>query len=298
MSANALLPLDRPCLIGALHIFISLPYSHPVELMKQKARIKEPTAQQLQQEQLYSLGNMLKQARLQRGLSLEAIEKRTLIRQMLLSALEEGKISDLPEPIYIRALLRRYGNALGLDGETIASQFFTRPVVNSPRSSWKDSPAAQLRPLHLYGAYVLLIMGAVSALSGFLQRSAPDMTAQPILDPAAIEQLMPKRAVATNPAAPVAAEPEPKKQEKPVEVDLVLTGQSWVRVVADGQTEFEAILEQGEQRSWGADETITVRVGNAGGVMYSYNQSEAELMGEMGMPEEKTFGPKVSLATP
>lgn len=265
--------------------------------MKQKARIKEPTAQQLQQEQLYSLGNMLKQARLQRGLSLEAIEKRTLIRQMLLSALEEGNLSDLPEPIYIRALLRRYGNALGLDGETIASQFFTRPVVSSPRSSWKDSPAAQLRPLHLYGAYVLLIMGAVSALSGFLQRSAPDMTAEPILDPAAIELLMPQQQVAAAPAAPV-AEPEPKKQEKPVEVNLVLTGQSWVRVIADGQTEFEAILEQGEKRSWGADETITVRVGNAGGVLYSYNQSKAEPMGEMGMPEEKTFGPKVSLATP
>ena len=59
--------------------------------MKQKARIKEPTAQQLQQEQLYSLGSMLKQARLQRELSLGAIEKRTLIRQMLLVALEEGK---------------------------------------------------------------------------------------------------------------------------------------------------------------------------------------------------------------
>jgi len=262
--------------------------------MKQKVRTKEPTAQQLQQEQLYSLGNMLKQARLQRGLSLEAIEKRTLIRQMLLSALEQGNLSELPEPIYIRALLRRYGNALGLDGESLASQFFTRPVVNSPRASWKDSPAAQLRPLHLYGAYVLLIMGAVSALSGFLQRSAPDMTAQPILDPAAIEQLMPNRAAASAPAAPVVVE-EPKVQEKPVELDLVLTGQSWVRVVADGRTEFEAILEQGEQRSWGADETITVRVGNAGGVMYSYNQSKSEPMGEMGMPEERTFGPEVSL---
>lgn len=265
--------------------------------MKQKARTKEPTAQQLQQEQLYSLGNMLKQARLQRGLSLEAIEKRTLIRQMLLVALEEGKLADLPEPIYIRALLRRYGNALGLDGEAIASQFFTRPVVSSPRSSWRDSPAAQLRPLHLYGAYVLLIMGAVTALSGLLQRSAPDMTAQPILTQAEIEQLMPKQEVAASPAAaPVVAEKEVKKQEKPVEVDLVLTGQSWVRVVADGKTEFEAILEQGEQRSWGADESITVRVGNAGGVMFSYNQSEAAPMGEMGMPEEKTFGPEVSLA--
>ncbi|MEL6813530.1 MAG: RodZ domain-containing protein [Cyanobacteria bacterium J06598_3] len=263
--------------------------------MKQKARTKEPTAQQLQQEQLYSLGNMLKQARLQRGLTLEVVEKRTLIRQTLLAALEQGSLAQLPEPIYVRALLRRYGNALGLDGESLASQFFTRPVVQPPRSSWKDSPAAQLRPLHLYGAYVLLIMGAVSALSGLLQRNAPDMTAQPILDPQAIEQLMPK---ATEQAkAPVVEAPKPK-QTKPVEVNLVLTGQSWVRVVADGSTEFEAILEQGEARSWGANQSITVRVGNAGGVMYSYNQSKAEPMGELGMPEERTFGPKVSMLLP
>lgn len=265
--------------------------------MKQKARTKEPTAQQLQQEQLHSLGTMLRQARVQRGLSLESIEKRTLIRQTLLSALEQGKLTDLPEPIYVRALLRRYGNALGLDGESLASQFFTRPVVQPPRSSWKDSPAAQLRPLHLYGAYVLLIMGAVSALSGLLQRNAPDMTAQPILDPQAIEQLMPKQtAQAPEPKAPEA--PKPKPQAKPVEVNLVLTGQSWVRVVADGSTEFEAILEQGESRSWGADKSITVRVGNAGGVMYSYNQSKAEPMGALGMPEERTFGPEVSMLLP
>ena len=263
--------------------------------MKQKARTKEPTAQQLQQEQLSSIGSMLKQSRLQRGLTLEAIEKLTLIRQTLLVALEQGKLSDLPEPIYIRALLRRYGNALGLDGEAIASQFFTRPVVNPPRSSWKDSPAAQLRPLHLYGAYVLLIMGAVTALSGLLQRTAPDMTAQPILDPAAIEQLMPQpEEVAAVPAEE--PKPAPKVQEKPIEVDLVLTGQSWVRVVSDGVTAFEAILEQGETRSWAADKSMTIRVGNAGGVMYSFNQSEAQPMGELGMPEEKTFAPDVSLA--
>ena len=261
--------------------------------MKQKARTKEPTAKQLQQEQLLSIGSLLKQARSQRGLTLEAIEKLTLIRQTLLSALEQGKLSDLPEPIYIRALLRRYGNALGLDGEAIASQFFTRPVVNPPRASWKDSPAAQLRPLHLYGAYVLLIMGAVSALSGLLQRNAPDMTAQPILDPQAIEQLMPKQTAAAKPEAPVAEKPKP--QSKPVEVNLVLTGQSWVRVIADGSTEFEAILEQGETRSWAADKSMTIRVGNAGGVMYSFNQSEAAPMGELGMPEEKTFAPDISM---
>ncbi len=263
--------------------------------MKQKARIKEPTAQQLQQEQLLSLGSLLRQARLQQGLSLEVIEKRTLIRQMLLSALEEGNLADLPEPIYVRALLRRYSNALGLDGETISSQFFTHPVVQPPRRSWKDSPAAQLRPLHLYAAYVLLIMGAVSALSGFLQNSTPNVTAQPILDPAAIAQLMPKQNASAKTPPVAQAEAKPKDKSRPVEVNLMLTGQSWVRVVTDGSTEFEAILEQGETRSWAADQSITVRVGNAGGVMYSYNQSKAVPMGALGMPEEKTFGPTVSL---
>ena len=262
--------------------------------MKQNARTKEPTAQQLQQEQLQTLGNMLRQARLQKNLSLEAIEKRTLIRQTLLAALEQGRMAELPEPIYVRALLRRYGNALGLDGESLASQFFTRPVVQPPRSSWKDSPAAQLRPLHLYGAYVMLIVGAVMALSGLVKRDTPEF-AEPIVDPVVMEQLMPKETQQAQ-ATPAAAEaPEPKVQTRPVEIDLALTGQSWVRVVADGVTEFEDILEQGETRSWAADQSITVRVGNAGGVMYSHNDSDAAPMGELGMPEEKTFGPKVSM---
>lgn len=260
--------------------------------MKSKTRAKEQTAQQLQQEQLRSLGNSLRQARLQRGLTPEAIEQRTLIRRSLIDAIEQANMAELPEPIYIRALLRRYGNALGLDGEAIASQFFTHPIVNSPRSAWKDSPAAQIRPFHLYGAYVLLIMGAVSALSSLLQQNAPDMTAQPILTPEEIEQLTFQKPAPV--AQPVVEAPKPKVQTKPIEVDIVLTAQSWVRVVADGSTQFEAILEQGEKRSWAADQSMVIRVGNAGGVLYSFNQAEAEPMGEMGVPISRTFSPDVS----
>nr|WP_228024921.1 RodZ domain-containing protein [cf. Phormidesmis sp. LEGE 11477] len=259
--------------------------------MKQKTRALEPTAQQLQQEQLRSLGNSLKQVRLQKGLTFDAIEELTRIRKSLLLAIEQGDMAALPEPVYVRALLSRYGDALGLDGEAIANRFFTRPVVNQPRSSWRGS-SARLSPLHLYGAYVLLIVGAVSALSALLQQNAPDMTAQPILDPAEIEQLTLQRP--TPVAQPVVETPK-QQQTKPIEVDLVLTEQSWIWVVADGQTKFEAILEQGEKRSWAADESMTIRVGNAGGVLYSFNQSQAELMGEVGMPVSKTFVPDVSL---
>ncbi len=260
--------------------------------MKQKPRAKEPTAQQLQQEQLRSLGSSLKQARLQRGLTPDAIEERTLIRKPLIAAIEQANMADLPEPIYIRALLQRYGNALGLDGAAIASQFFTHPIVKQPRASWRDSPATRLSPFHLYGAYVLLIMVAVSALSGLLRQNAPDMTAQPILNPEEIEQLTFQKP--TPVAQPVVEASKPVAQTKPIEVDLVLTEQSWVRVVSDGRTQFEAILEQGEERSWAADQSMVIRVGNAGGVLYSFNQSKAEPMGALGVPVSRTFSPDVS----
>ncbi|EDX86503.1 hypothetical protein S7335_4208 [Synechococcus sp. PCC 7335] len=259
--------------------------------MKQKTSIKEPTAQQLQQETLRSLGSSLKQVRLQKGLTLDAIVNLTRIRKPLLLAIEQGNMAELPEPIYIRALLSRYGDALGLDGDAIADRFFTRPAVSPPRSSWRSS-SARLSPLHLYATYVVLIIGAVSALSSLLQQNAPDMTAQPILDPAEIEQLTLQKA--TPVAQPVVEVPK-QQPSKPIEVDLVLTEQSWVWVVADGKTKFEAILEQGEKRSWTANESMMIRVGNAGGVLYSFNQSQAQLMGELGMPVSKTFVPDVSL---
>ena len=259
--------------------------------MKRKPSVEEPTAQQLQQTQLQSLGNSLKQVRLQRGLSFDAIEKLTRIRKSLLVAIEQGNMAELPEPVYIRALLSRYGAALGLDGEAIANRFFTHPTLSPPRSS-RRLLSARLSPFHLYATYVLLIVGAVSALSGLLKQTVPDTIAQPILDPSEIKQLTLQKP--TPVAQPVAEAPK-KKQVRPIEVDIVLTKQSWVWVVADGKTEFEAILEQGEKRSWAADESMMIRVGNAGGVLYSFNQSQAQLMGELGMPVSKTFVPDVSL---
>jgi cytoskeletal protein RodZ len=115
--------------------------------MKTKELV-DPNA--LYREQLSELGTLLRSARQQQDQSLEVMAEKTLIRPSLLAAIEQGDLDGLPEPVYIRGLLRRYGDALNLDGETLASQFFTPPRIQRP--SWKETPAAQLRPLHLYGA--------------------------------------------------------------------------------------------------------------------------------------------------
>jgi cytoskeletal protein RodZ len=258
--------------------------------MKTKELV-DPNA--LYREQLSELGTLLRSARQQQEQSLEVMAEKTLIRPTLLAAIEQGDLDGLPEPVYIRGLLRRYGDALNLDGETLASQFFTPPRIQRP--SWKETPAAQLRPLHLYGAYFLLLVAAISGLSYVLRQTAPEVTVLPPLNP--LEGVeAPANSGSNNTPAPTVAEPE--DPQAPIKVKMTLTAQSWLRITSDGKTEFEGILQPGDTRLWTADQALTVRAGNAGAVMVSYNDKQAEALGQPGMVREITYSPieAISLA--
>lgn len=260
----------------------------------------------LKQEQLDSLaeiGAYLHQVREEYSLSLDEISSRTMIQARLLRAIEEGKLDKLPEPVYIQGFIKLYADALGLDGNAFADAFPTERQMRVAPSSWKDSPAAQLRPLHLYFAYVALILASVSLLSHIVNRSAPPAgsVASPILTPQqSVSVASPSTSSNRSAPAPTAASPgssstrsnaanRPNDPSKPVRVDITLTAQSWMRVVIDGETEFEGVLPEGTERTWMAESQLIVRAGNAGGVLLAYNQGESERMGAPGAVEEKTF---------
>ena len=262
--------------------------------IKAKKRInrKAQTLDQLQREQLASIGGVLRQTREEQSLSLEQLSSKTLIRPSLMAAIESASLEQLPEPVYVRGLIKRYADILGLDGETLAIQFFTHLNLRS-RSSWKDSPAAQLRPLHLYSLYIVLVMVAVGGLSFVLQRTTPEFASIPAIDVNGVNTGAGGPQPASNSRSYQFPESSPlgQRDNRPIRVEVILTGQSWMRVIADGQTEFEGILQQGDKRVWTADEKLTMRAGNAGGVLVVYNNEEAEKLGEPGNVAEITFLP-------
>ncbi|TVQ09974.1 MAG: helix-turn-helix domain-containing protein [Leptolyngbya sp. DLM2.Bin27] len=242
----------------------------------------------LYREQLSELGSLLQAARQQQGQTLDVMAAKTLIRPTLLTAIEQGDLDSLPEPVYIRGLIRRYGDALKLDGETLASQFFTPPSIQ--RRSWQDSPAAQLRPLHLYGAYFVLLIAAISGLSYVLRQTAPEATMLPPLAPISESELETDKANAVSDDDTSAADPPAAADpQAPIKVRMTLTSQSWLRITSDGETEFEGILQAGDSRLWLADQALTIRAGNAGGVMVSYNDSQAQALGQPGTVREVTY---------
>lgn len=251
-----------------------------------------------QAERLAEMGLQLCELRQQQEISIEQVASQTRIQPRLLRAIEQGKIENLPEPVYIQSFIRQYADAIGLDGVKFASAFPTLYRLPDVRPSWRSLPGAQLRPVHLYLLYVLLIISAVNGLSYFLNRSLrqpelanAEMNVQPIA-PTTIGPINPLQAVEKSNLAP-----KLPGAQKAVRVGLMLTSQSWVRVVADGKTEFEGVLSEGTQRTWAANQKVVVRAGNAGGVMVSFNDGQSKKLGELGEIEEMAFPPDPRFAT-
>lgn len=249
--------------------------------------------QQEQVERLMQIGAYLRHVREEEVLSLEEVSARTLIQPRLLKAIEEGKLHQLPEPVYVQGFIRRYAEALGLEGAEFAEAFPAERSLQIAQSSWKDSPAAQLRPLHLYIAYVALIMASVSLLSFIVGRSAPsETTGQPTVNSTSQAIAPPSEPVpsAAKPAARTAPK-RPAVSGKPVQVDVRLTAQSWLEVEVDGEVKLAEVLAEGTEQTWTAEKQIRVRAGNAGGVLVAHNGSKPTQMGVPGAVEEKIFAP-------
>jgi cytoskeleton protein RodZ len=79
-------------------------------------------------EQLHAIGAHLSQVRREKGLSIDAVANQIFIRPALLKALENGNDADLPEPVFVQGFIRRYAEALGLDGKAISQDFPVTPV--------------------------------------------------------------------------------------------------------------------------------------------------------------------------
>ncbi|NEP61152.1 MAG: helix-turn-helix domain-containing protein [Symploca sp. SIO2G7] len=79
------------------------------------------------------LGAYLQEKRQEQGKSLEEISLKTYIRAQLLKALESGDSSDLPQPIFVQGFIRRYADALGIDGTNFAKQFPVHSIPDIPR---------------------------------------------------------------------------------------------------------------------------------------------------------------------
>ncbi|MGH2413361.1 MAG: helix-turn-helix domain-containing protein, partial [Microcystaceae cyanobacterium] len=213
-----------------------------------------------QVEKLKEIGIYLRQKRLECSMSLEQIAANTRIRLALLRALEEGQFDQLPELIYVQGFIRRYGQMLQVDGETLVkslSQKSDEPPSESPvrnETLVSEPPAQRMltrptpspRPIQsrstgfkkIYGLFALILLGAVGGALYLLSRSPvsesvsqpkdqspvkTDSTPSPSIAPKTLNSPFPKPSISPSPQVP--------KQGSPLSATIKLEDSSWLKVI-------------------------------------------------------------------
>lgn len=96
------------------------------------------------------LGELLKKAREQSGLSLDAIQESTKIRKRYLEAIEAGDYKVLPGTFYVRAFVKTYAETLGLNADDVLRLYkhempaapveaTVEPMIKQPRRASQTS---------------------------------------------------------------------------------------------------------------------------------------------------------------
>ncbi|MBD2414140.1 hypothetical protein FACHB389_22285 [Nostoc calcicola FACHB-389] len=131
-----------------------------------------------QLEQLKEISTHLRQVRQQKSIRIEEIAAQTMIRLGVLQALEQERFEELPEPIFLQGFIRRYGDALGLDGNALSHMLITNVVrQNSKNAHNKNLDKKRNTYIPLVLTYILLL---VSASAGLLHTLHPQLTAESV----------------------------------------------------------------------------------------------------------------------
>ncbi|MEH2146133.1 helix-turn-helix domain-containing protein [Nostoc sp.] len=119
---------------------------------------------QAQVEQLKEITTHLRQVRQEKSIRIEEIAAQTLIRAGILQALEEERFEELPEPIFVQGFIRRYGDALGLDGNALSHTLISNVVCQDSNNDHKDSDNKPNTYIPLVITYILLLVAASAGL--------------------------------------------------------------------------------------------------------------------------------------
>jgi len=231
------------------------------------------------------LGEMLREAREQKGVSPAEVEEETKIRERFIKALEEEDYSILPDRIYTKGLLQNYAHYLGLDTSEVMRLFGEEEIAPTPIPPASQALASPpfLSPDLIVILVIFMALGLLGVW-GYRQYLAPILTPLFSATPT-VEASFPT----PEPTPTRTPPPSPSPTSTPTEV--VITGlrleieiltRTWLEVIVDGEEVFRGLLDAGETQTWSANEVIALHVGNAAGVRAVLNGQEMPPLGEAG----------------
>ena len=239
-----------------------------------------------------TFGETLRQARLDKGVSLADAERDTRIRRRYLEALEAEDAASLPPLVYTRGFVRTYAEYLGLNGPAMVEMFQPNPRRQPPPPPRRPAlphvaipREIPIRPvLYVLAALAVVLVGwfawdQYQRIAGAIreQDSPPRPTLTvgprgPTPNPFVVGSPSPSAEPTATPAPSPTATPEPTPVASGILVEFRTTARVYVEAAVDDQQVVAETFPPGTQRALPlASSVVVMRVSNGSAVAVTVN---------------------------
>ena len=258
--------------------------------------------------QAKSVGTILREARLAKGITVEDVETATNIRSTFITYLENEEYDKTPGEFFVKGAIRTYGNFLGLDGlklvetykasaggkalhevesqgireahnVTMKLQLKEKRDIGSgtgklelPDLPWKQIGMG-VAALALLGVLCFVVPAAID-----WSKSLGDKTAQVT---ASITSSVTNSLPSKDKDMAEKAQPAPIYDKLLLELEA--TDKCWLEVDGDGKRLAEIMLYPGDKKTYEAKEKLIVKYGSVGAVKILVNGKDLTAVGEKGV---------------
>jgi cytoskeletal protein RodZ len=208
------------------------------------------------------VGDVLKEARSKRGLSLEEVAASTHIRLEYLKGIEQSDFSKIPSEIYVRGYLKSYAEILGLDEDEILALY-------CEEKGDKDEECVEEVQLpvkkSLYREYIAIVIGLLACILIVFVVIRYDDIKTSFLKNKQVEEV--ESVVGLS---------------KPQLIRIIANDTTWIMMVIDNEKVEEYVLKRGDVLIKKGYSGFYLKIGNAGGVSIFLNNENVGHLGGKG----------------
>ncbi|MEU1121290.1 MULTISPECIES: helix-turn-helix domain-containing protein [unclassified Streptomyces] len=248
------------------------------------------------------IGRVLRQARIDAGLTVDEISTSTRVRIPIVHAIEQDDFSRCGGDVYARGHIRTLARVVGVDPAPLLAQYDEghggHPPAPTPAAPLFEAERIRSEPRR--PNWTAAMVAAIVAVIGFVgftafgggddKDSSKSLAEGPT--PAASQPV--KKPKPAKPADPkpdpsdsaIAGVPRDKVTVKVVAPD----GRSWISAKDhSGRTLFDGVLEQGQDKTFQDKQKIDLVLGDAGAIKLYVNGKQVDNEFEPGQVERLTY---------
>lgn len=237
-----------------------------------------------------SVGETLRNAREEKGISIQKVAEATSIRIMYLEAIEKEQFDLIPGEVYLKGFIRNYANFVGLNGPEMVEKYKEQVAVQkrqdhvpTPEESKPVAAKARIIPkkkielpkcdtcviksllgrimnknvfIALAGVAVLLV-----AINFFSGNSTDEKEIVTNGKESAVTQVIseqPQKSSVVKDQGGVYL----VKDAPSIETQVVFSDDCWTEAYADGKEVFVGMMSSGKSITWTADKELQIKLGN------------------------------------